>query len=266
MFQRRRRSLKRALEEAGDDELRLLRAEVSRRQERVAQLEFELSDTRADLARFEQELDRRLGPLQRRQAQLEQQLEEARRKAARRAQWGERLDAEEPPIDVEEQFRRTWSQRPKEAEPPQEQPVPEELKAEMRSLFRSLAKRFHPDLVTDSNEKRWRVKMMAEVNEAYASQNLAALRKLAERPDRLEEPRQKTREQLIAELRGEIFRLDRVIQSLERKLQELINSHTVQLMLEVTIAARSGRDLLEEMAKELRAEIARLEVDLAALQ
>lgn len=229
-------------------------------------MEFELSDTRADLARFEQELDRRLGPLQRRQAQLEQQLAEARRKAARRAQWGERLDAEEPPIDVEEQFRRTWSQHPKEAEPPQEQPVPEELKAEMRSLFRSLAKRFHPDLVTDSNEKRWRVKMMAEVNEAYASQNLAALRKLAERPDRLEEPRQKTREQLIAELRGEIFRLDRVIQSLERKLQELINSHTVQLMLEVTIAARSGRDLLEEMAKELRAEIARLEVDLAALQ
>jgi len=265
MFQRRRRSLKRALEEAGDDELRLLRAEVSKRQERVAQLEFELSDTRADLARFEQELERRLGPLQQRQAQLEQQLEKARREAARRAQWGERLDAEEPPIDVEEQFRRTWTPRPKKAEPPQEQPVPEELKAEMRSLFRVLAKRFHPDLVTDLNEKRWRVKIMAEVNEAYASHDLAALRKLAERPDRLEEHRPKTREQLIIELRSEIARLDRVIQSLERKLQELIHSHTVQLMLEVTIAARSGRDLLEEMAKELRAEIARLEVELAGL-
>lgn len=266
MFQRRRRSLKRALEEAGDDELRLLRAEVSKRQERVAQLEFELSDTSADLARFEQELERRLGPLQRRQAELEQELAEARREAARRAQWGERLDAEEPPIDVEEQFRRTWTQRPKEPEPPQEQPISEELKNEMRSLFRSLAKRFHPDLVTDPNEKRWRVKMMAEVNEAYAAQNLAALRKLAERPDRIEEPRPKTREQLVAELRGEIVRLDRVIRSLERRLQELINSHTVQLMLEVTIAARSGRDLLDEMAKDLRAEIARLEVELASLR
>jgi len=44
----------------------------------------------------------------------------------------------------------------------------------------------------------------------------------------------------------------------------LINSHTVQLMLEVSVASRAGRDLIGEMAADLRAEIARLELDLAS--
>jgi predicted nucleic acid-binding Zn-ribbon protein len=267
MFQRRnQRSLKRALDKASDSELRDLQEELNWRQERVAQLEFELSDTNANLARFNQKLDDRLGSLQQRLEEIEFEVEQARLRAARRAQWGDRADSPDMPVDVLEQYRRTWTPKDKPPPPPPDEPeVSEQTKAELKSLFRALAKRFHPDLVTDPEEKRWRVKIMAQVNEAYAAMNLAELRKLSARPDRAEAQVEKTREQILADLRSEIRRLDTVIRDLERTLQDLINSHTVQLMLEVTIAERGGRDLLGEMAVDLRQRIADLEAEYARL-
>lgn len=267
MFQRRnQRSLKRALDKASDTELRDLQEELNWRQDRVAQLEFELSDTNANLARFNQKLDDRLGELQKRLEEIEFEVEQARLRAARRAQWGERADSPDMHVDVLEQYRRTWTPKDKPPPPPPEEPeVSEQTKAELKSLFRALAKRFHPDLVTDPEEKRWRVKIMAQVNEAYAAMNVAELQRLSAKPDRAGAPVEKTREQVLADLRSEIRRLDNVIRDLERTLQDLINSHTVQLMLEVTIAERSGRDLLGEMAGDLRQKISDLEAEFARL-
>jgi chromosome segregation ATPase len=267
MFQRRnQRSLKRALDKASDTELRDLQEELNWRQERVAQLEFELSDTHANLARFNQKLDDRLGGLQKRLEEIEFEVEQARLRAARRAQWGERADSPDMHVDVLEQYRRTWTPKDKPPPPAPEEPeVSEQTRAELKSLFRALAKRFHPDLVTDPEEKRWRVKIMAQVNEAYAAMNVAELQRLSAKPDRAGTPVEKTREQVLADLRSEIRRLDNVIRDLERTLQDLINSHTVQLMLEVTIAERSGRDLLGEMATDLRQKISDLEAEYARL-
>jgi hypothetical protein len=265
MFKGRRGSLKKALEQAGDEELRDLDEELSLRQERVAQLEFELADTRADLARFESTYEARLGPLEARIDELEADLEQARIRYERRAQWGDRLDAEDQPVDVLEQFRRTWTRREEQPEPPPTPEVDDASKEEMKAIFRALAKRFHPDLVTDAKIKLWRQDIMAQINEAYAAQDMVALRKFTERPDRPEEVIEKTREQQIADLHKEIRRLDQVIRDLERTLKELINSHTVKLMLEVSIASQQGRDLLQEMADGMRVEIAELEAELASL-
>jgi uncharacterized small protein (DUF1192 family) len=266
MFQRKdRRSLKQALDRAGDSDLRELQLDINERQDRIAQLEFELSDTNADLGRFEQEYQERVGMLEQQVQNLEADLEQARFRAARKAQWGERADSPDLHVDVLEQFRRTWTPRDKPPEPPPEQPITDQMKAELKTLFRALAKRFHPDLVTDPEAKRWRQKIMAQVNEAYAAQDVRALRALGEKQDRPEAPVQKTREQILVDMQAEVRRLDGVIRNLERTLQELINSHTVQLMLEVTIAARQGRDLLSEMAASLRTRIAQLKSEIAAL-
>lgn len=263
---RRRGSLGRAVRHTSDQEWYELEVELSKRRERVAQLEFDYSDTKADLARFERELDRRLGPLQQRVQDLEGEIGRARHQASRQAQWGERVYDEDGPVDVEEQFRKTWtsSGKPPRAVPKQE--LSEESIEELKNLFRQLAKRFHPDLVTNPDEKRWREKLMAEVNQAYTDRDLAKLKKLNQQPDREVTPQQKTRDQILAELQMEIRRLDGVIITLERSLQQLINSHTVQLMLEVSIASRSGRDLVGEMAADLRAEIARLELELNTIK
>jgi hypothetical protein len=263
---RKRGGLKQALQHAGDPALGELRRQIHDRQEQIAQLEFELSDTRADLARFEREYNIRIGPLEDQLRDLEDELVRARHKAARRAQWGDRVDGEDAPVDVEEQFRKTWTSTGKAEKAPPPKEVDPVTKEELRAIFRQLAKRFHPDLVTDPVEKRRREKIMAEVNEAYASQDIKTLRMLSDRPDQPESPVHKSREQIMAEMHAEVIRLDGVIVTLQRTLQQLINSHAVQLMLEKTIAAQSGRDLLGEMAADLRAEIARLEVEIVALR
>jgi hypothetical protein len=266
MFQRRsRRSLKQAIDQAGDSELRELQFDVQERQERIAQLEFEILDTNAELGRFEHEFEARVGVLERQAQDLEADLEQARFKAARRAQWGDRADSPDMHVDVLEQYRRAWTPKEKPPEPPPEESITEEVKAELKTLFRALAKRFHPDLVTDIKAKGWRQKIMAQVNEAYANQDVQALKALAAKEDRPEVPVQKSREQILADLRAEVRRLDGVIRTLERNLHELINSYTVKLMLDVTIAARQGRDLLEEMAKDLRNKISHLEAEITSL-
>lgn len=265
MFSKRRRgSLRRAIEGAQDVELNSLEDELARKQEQVADLELELFDAQSDLRRFEAEVESRLGASQRRLEELQRELARARRQAARRAQWGERAEAPEF-MDSVDQFERTW-RREEPPAPAAAGPIEDEdLRKEVKGLYRKLAKRFHPDLTTDPAEKAWREGIMAEVNQAYADSDLAALRALDKRPDRPVEIAPKTREQIMAGIVAEIKRLDRLIPQLENELRKVIQSPLLQLKLETTMARRQGRDLLAEMASDLRVEIARLEAELAGL-
>ncbi len=265
MFGRRRRGfLRQAIQGSQDVELNSLEDELARKQERIADLELELFDAQNDLRRFEAEVEGRLGASQRRLEELEKELVQARRQAARRAQWGERAASPDLMVDSVDQFERTW-RRDESIEPPPPKPVEDEdIRVEVKALYRKLAKRFHPDLTTDPAEKAWREGVMAEVNQAYADSDLAALRALDKRPDRSVELAPKTREQILAEILTEIKRLDRLIPQLESELRRVIQSPLLQLKLEATLARRQGRDLLGEMASELRVEIARLEAELAS--
>jgi len=264
MFTRRNRSnLRQALEYAGDTEIRSLRAELTRRQERIAQVELELFDARAGLAVFERELEARIRPLERRLRELQANLTQARHRAERRAQWGARLEAEDVP-DVVEQFHRAWTTR-ESPPPPPGPPEPAADQDQLKQLFRELAKRFHPDLSPDPTQKRWRQDMMAKVNAAYSAGDLQALERLARQPDQPPPDRPKTRQEILAELAGEIRRLDSLLAGLENELDRLLRSQTVKLQLDVSMARRVGRDMLGEMASDLQLQIAQTEAELAAL-
>jgi hypothetical protein len=268
MFQRnRRRGLKQALDEASDVELRGLREKVAERQDRVAQLEAELAETREEISRFEKKLDSRLGSLELRLESLNQKLDELRRNAERNAQWGERADSPDIPEDVVEQFRRAWTQtESQEPDEPEEQELPQAEKEELKSVFRKLAKRFHPDLVVNPQEKQSREAIMVEVNQAYSDKNLKALLVLMDRPDQAVETVEKTRDEEVNELYAEAHRLDDIVQQLEFQLKELVNSPTMKIMLDVSMARNSGRDMLAEMAKELLDRIFLVEGEIAALR
>lgn len=266
LFQGNKRGrLKQALSEASDHELQTLRYEVSIRQERVAQLELEHFDTRAGLAVFEREMDDRLGLLKRQIERLEHKIEEARRQAARRAQWGDRADSPDIPEDVVDQFRRSWRRNDKDpSSPPLKSPVNEATKEELKTLYRNLAKRFHPDLALDPDEKAWREERMAEVNAAYTELNKAALETLVDKSDWSPKVAVLSRDEEVSELHSEIRRLDGLITDLERNLLELINSDTVKLMLEASSARRAGWDLLGQMENDLLAQIGALQNNLSA--
>jgi len=259
MFRRRNRSsLSDTLREAADPEIRTLRAKISARQDTVAELELELFDIRVSLEEFERKLEVRIRPLERQLADLQTQLRKSRHDAERRAQWGK--DLEQAP-DVVRQFERAWTpgRQPKERSQKPSQPEKSELKA----LYRELAKRFHPDLTTDPQEKEWREEMMAAVNAAYQEQDLNALLELRQRPDRQPERVSQTREELLAKLAAEVLRLDQLITKLNRTMNELSNSSLAQLQLDVSMARQSGQDLLSQIAKDIELEIARAQAELA---
>jgi curved DNA-binding protein CbpA len=266
MFSRRRGSLKRAIERAADPELRQLEDELAERKEKIAQLQIELSDTRIDLARFEYELEVRLGGYMRQLQSLREKLEELKRKASWKALWGDREDAPDFEQDVSEQFRRTWRKRPSPPKPPPEVHLSDEDADELKRLFYTLAKRFHPDLATDPGEKKRRQDIMVKVNKAYSAKDLKALRKLMKQPDVTPEEPAKSRQRLMVEMEEEIKRLDSVIAQLNAQLRELIHSNeSVRLMLDVSIARQRGKDLIAEMARDFQHEITRLELELERL-
>lgn len=260
MFGRRNRSsLSDTLREAADPEIRTLRAKISDRQDTVAELELELFDIRVSLEKFERKLEVRIRPLEQQLTGLQAQLRKSRHDAERRAQWGK--DLEQAP-DVVKQFERAWTPGRQQIKKPQKISEPE--KSELKALYRELAKRFHPDLTTDPEQKKWREEMMAAVNAAYQNQDLNALLALRQQPDRQLKQVSLTREELLANLAAEVLRLDQLIAKLNRTMDELSNSSLAQLQLNVSMARQAGRDLLSQIAKDLELEIAHATAELAS--
>ncbi len=260
MFGRRNRSsLSDTLREATDPEIRTLRAKISDRQDTVAELELELFDIRVSLEEFERKLEVRIRPLERQLTDLQAQNRKSRHDAERRAQWGK--DLEQAP-DVVKQFERAWTPGRQQIKKPQKTSEPE--KSELKSLYRELAKRFHPDLTTDPEQKKWREEMMAAVNAAYQNQDLNALLELRQQPDRQPKLVSQTREELLAKMAAEVLRLDQLIAKLNRTMNELSNSSLAQLQLNVSMARQSGQDLLSQIGKDLELEIARASAELAS--
>jgi curved DNA-binding protein CbpA len=107
--------------------------------------------------------------------------------------------------------------------------------AQIKKLYRQLCRRFHPDLTQDAAERVWRTEMMTAVNAAYAARSLVELQALAEKPDRSPSAETGTDEQ---------------------------HSPTMQMNLDVKFAQRQGRDLLAEMAVDVKKDLARKRVEL----
>lgn len=229
-----------------DPEIARLRARLARRQDEAAELEQELFDLR----RFVAEVETHLLPLQHRLELLRARLAEAhggRWRADRTAGLDDARSTPEPPP----------------ATPPSE-PAPLD-DAELKALYRALAKRFHPDLAADPAEKARRQTLMVQVNAAYGAHDIPALQALAALPDVTPEAGPQSRAQRVAELQAELERLAGVIAGLELELDELSRSPAVQLKLEVSLARHAGHNLLGQIAADLQAEITRLESELASL-
>ena len=71
---------------------------------------------------------------------------------------------------------------------------------------------------------------------------------------------------MIVALQNEIKRCRRRLQEIELEMQTMHNQSMVELALEVKLAKREGRDLLDEMSAELERKIARKSVELDMLR
>jgi hypothetical protein len=131
---------------------------------------------------------------------------------------------------------------------------------DLKSLYRELAKRVHPDLATDDAERASRGALMVEINEAYRQSDLTALKALyaRSRVSRREIP-----EDDMERLRAEITRLEGLISRIRAEIADLNRSDWMAMKLDAALARSRGIDWFELARRqtEMRAAERRAELD-----
>jgi hypothetical protein len=133
------------------------------------------------------------------------------------------------------------------------EPVDAETEAELRRIYRELARRHHPDLVQDPTERERRQDQMTRVNAAFRDRDLGKLREmltLSPRSDD-EESNRKSAADRLAWATAEVARLDEVVAQLRLDLASTRDSSTHELWRRST----QEPDLLDELTAQVERQI-----------
>ena len=122
----------------------------------------------------------------------------------------------------------------------------------LQSLYRKLAKRFHPDKVEQSDKLKHREQIMPLINRAYNEQDVQILERLSigetDVVMQSENSAAEKRERLQSELRN----LNRATSELRSEINRVKVGRTYQLKQQVENAEKSGKDLLTTLAADLK--------------
>ncbi|MFC3350212.1 hypothetical protein ACFOOM_22850 [Streptomyces echinoruber] len=250
------------------------RLEQAVRAAEQALIEYEIAveTFRVEVENFSRLHEQRLGPLYARLDELEAQIAEAR--AARTGDPEDVRRAEEArarvaPIAGVEELLHGWMDGmglfPEAAAMLTEQPVrpPQRVRPseEARKLYRELARKAHPDLAQEDEERKRREEFITRVNAAYARGDEDALRELAEEwaagPKPADQGPSRS-EELYARLEWLAQRKEMLTQ-----VAKELEDGAIAAMLRLAPDDPDG--LLDEIAEQLRGDIARREAELAAL-
>jgi hypothetical protein len=134
-------------------------------------------------------------------------------------------------------------------------PVPD-----IKTLYRRLARRYHPDLARSAADRVQANDQMKAINLAYAAGDLPALMKLAglSLPYGIDfgGPAPQVSE-ITSKPADEAGRTQSRLQEVRRQINQLSNLPMVKLSLDVKLARHQGRDLLHELSAELQYKVAR---------
>lgn len=131
---------------------------------------------------------------------------------------------------------------------------------DIKVLYRKLARRYHPDLARNDADRLQSNAQMAEINQAYEAGDLKTLISLAGivipygvdiSPSSLMASEFQKKTLTEAEL------IELKLKAVRQQITRLSELPIVRLSLEVKLAHHQGRDLLHEMAAELRFKVAR---------
>ena len=244
--------------ETMSQKLNRLRAAVEQARQELIEAEAKLTDRQAEVNAFEFEFEARVGYLLDRLAALNEEIERYNdliETVRNRQIFGNAY------LSVEKQYRRIWEKPAASAPLPPPQPPSPDTEAEIKRLYRQLARRFHPDLAADEADRTYRTEKMTAVNDAYAARSLPELLALVQEPDPFITfggvQAGQTEAQMIEALESELARCQRRRREIELELQRLHRRPSVQLSTEVKLARRRGEDLLGKMAADLEYKIAR---------
>jgi hypothetical protein len=252
-------------------EERLERA-VRAAEQALIEYEIAVETFRVEVENFARLHHQKLGPVYARLEELDAQIAEVR--AARSGDPEDLRRAGElrarllPMPEVEELFH-GWMDGdglyPEAAAMLTEQPVrpPQRVRPseEARRLYRELARKAHPDLAQQEQERKRREEFITRVNAAYARGDEAELHRLAEEWAAGPAPQEagpSRSEELYARLEW-LARRKELLTVVQRELEE----SAIGAMLR--LAPDDPDRLLEEIAEKLLADVAEREAELAAL-
>lgn len=139
--------------------------------------------------------------------------------------------------------------------------LPEEHAAELRSRYRDLARRFHPDLADSDDERGLRQEIMLRINHAWQCQDLDALRALDQELERMLPGWSASHlAHRLAWARRECERLDAQADGLLGRIRQLRASETFPLWFNSTLGSTVITQRATFLRRELDREQERLEV------
>lgn len=213
----------------------------------LAERESELAQMRAQLTTFEGRYLRQVGVLYAELDDLEARI--AEREVALYDSDVARRRAEESRRQAQETHDAAFgaAHEAEEFDPP----------PSLKTLFREVAKRIHPDFARDDNEQSHFTLLMSLANQAYKRGDTETLQRL------LDDHREINASIVGEGEAAELLRITRQIQHAERDIAALdaerytlLTGELAQLHLDAEAAAREHRDLLTELATSLREQIA----------
>ena len=244
------------------EKLARLRLAVEAARRELIDAEAELADRRLDIEAFSFEYEATVGvlltQLERVEAEVAAYLDRIKLRRNEKT-FGTAYRS------VEDQYRQTWQSPPTTPPPQKKTAVSENSEAQIKKIYRQLARRYHPDLAADDAERVYRTEMMTAVNDAYAARSLAELMALVQELERKGQAdsfaEKETGVAMIKALEEELRRCQRRLRQIELEMNNLYTHHLLELSTEVKFGKREGRDILAEMAEEVARQIARKTVE-----
>jgi hypothetical protein len=232
--------------------------------------EAELAELQKQLRTFESQVDARLGALLDQLSELNADttaLDEQLRHIREERLFGSELMSYQAGAPQPGRPTRLDSLPPqelhfKQTPAPQDQAtaVPANTVPDIKSIYRRLARRYHPDLARTAADRIQANDLMKTINQAYQAGDLPALMKLAglSLPYGIETSQAAPKQAAISGVPKDspewtFARLREVRQ----QMNELSNLQIVKLSLDVKLARHQQRDLLGELAAELQYKVAR---------
>jgi hypothetical protein len=228
-----------------EEELDKKRAQLAALESQLAEGELELATLRAELAAFERRYLRIVGLRYAQLDKLDAEIAEhfarqkpKNRQAKQRAQQA-RAEARESSeaAGQAESFDDT------------EQFLPSDS---LKRLYHDIARRIHPDMADDLEERKRRESIMAEATNAYERGDEARLREIfSEWESSPESVRGEGLGADLVRMIRKIAQVERRLHAIAAQVTQLMESELHEMKTKADEAAREGRDLLAEMAHSL---------------
>lgn len=241
-----------------EQELNRLESEQNELEEQVASVELSLETLKTELSQFNHRYNQSVGRLYVELDELDAQIA--------------LVQAGQHPDDVEAQFRAQGAQEQakksaEEAGLIESKQPPPEITPEIKQAFRQAAKLMHPDRATSDAERDRRNVMMAQVNRAYESGDLAAIEKLivdfGQDPEAVKGD--DTGARLIKAFRR-IAQLRRRLAEAQQEIAEQQQHELYELMTTVLETEAMGGDPLTDLAQQLIEQISERKIQLEMLR